>query len=506
MIPKRTALDEQEAKWLIGSVLANPNLAAQVDDLNPEDLSQHDYRIWLKTIQGIHRSGRLPDLVTVAEQLAADGTLEELGGPPQLMWLADKAPYVEHIEYWKKCIRRAAARRKLSSETLALRQMLDDPTATIDEIRERFRTAGSQLDGLTESSSQAVIRSVADVEAVKLDWLWQGRFPLGKISQISGDPGLGKSFLTLDIAARVTRGDGWPDDPTDQTPGSVMIFNSEDDIADTIRPRLEAAGAILGKVFFVEGVVTIDEKRRKRSRQFSLDIDLPYLAKWLKVTEDARLIILDPISAYCGKTDTHKNAEVRAFLSPIAELAARHRVSVICVNHLTKGGGTKAVYRSMGSLAFNAAARAVWSVNRDLDDPDRRLLLPAKMNLCKETTGIAYRIVDGHLAWEESPVPMTADEFLQQEVAKSEESGQTKTARQEAIDFLRDLLAEGPRPSKDVIAEAKEFGHTEKTIRRAFKDLGGKPGKTGFEGGWVWSLDSAEGGHEDAKMPTRQAG
>lgn len=504
MIQKRTAIDEVHGKWLIGAVIQNPELAAQVDDLDPEDLSQHDQRTWLRAIQTLYRAGRRPDSLTIAEQLTAEGTFEDLGGVHQVMQLVADAPYIAHIDEWKPLIRKAAARRRLDSETLAIGQMFNDPTIPTATIKQRLLDAASQLDEGLDPTPHAVIRSIADVASIPLEWLWPGRIPLGKICQVAGDPGLGKSFLTVDIAARVSRGDGWPDNPLfSQSPGSVMIFNSEDDIADTIRPRLESASACLEKIFFVEGVVSFDAKtNKKRSRQFSLDVDLPYLAKWLAETSDARLIIIDPISAYCGSTDTHRNSDVRAMLSPVADLAARHRVAVVCVNHLSKGGGTKAVYRSMGSLAFAAAARAVWSVNRDLDDSERRLLLPAKMNLCKETSGMAYRIVDSRLAWEPSPVQMTADDYLYQEFARSGESDDRKSARQEATDFLREFLSQGSRPSKDVIAEAKELGHAEKTIRRAFKDLGGKTTKAGFDGGWQWSLNLTEVALENTKMPT----
>ena len=503
MIPKRTSIDETQGNWLIGAVIKNPDLAGEVDDLDPEDLSLHDQKVWLRAIQKLYRSGCRPDHLAIAEQLTADGTFEDLGGVHEVMRLATDSPYIVHIDEWKPHIRKAAARRRLGFEHLAIGQMLDDPTVPADQIKQRLLNAAAQIDEAADLSPHAVVRSIADVEAVQLEWLWPGRIPLGKLTQIAGDPGLGKSFLTIDISARVSRGDGWPDNPHFiQAPGSVMIFNSEDDIGDTIRPRLEAASGCLEKIFFVEGVVSFDQRNgRKRSRQFSLDVDLPFLEKWLKSTPDARLIVIDPISAYCGATDTHRNSDVRSMLSPLTDLAARHRVAVVSVNHLTKGGGTKAVYRSMGSLAFNAAARAVWSVNRDLDDSERRLLLPAKMNLCKESNGAAYRIVDSRLSWEESPVLMTADDYLSQEATKAGESGDRKSARQEAIDFLREYLSSGPRPSKEVIAEAKEHGHTEKTVRRAFKDIGGKPTKSGFEGGWEWSLDSAEVAHEDAKMP-----
>ena len=385
-----------------------------------------------------------------------------------------------------------------AAEPVSMREEIEALTATVEAVQVEAVALVHDL------LPHAVIRRMSEVQPIPLEWLWPGRFPLGKISLVAGDPGLGKSFLTMDIAARITRGEPWPDDSSVRsTAGSVMIFNSEDDIADTIRPRLDDAGADVEKVYFVEGVVSYDPTtKQKRSRGFSLDVDLPFLAKWLQTTPDSRAIFIDPISAYCGGTDSHKNAEVRAMLSPLAELAARHRVAVVCVTHLAKGNGTKAVYRAMGSLAFAAAARAVWSVNRDLDDPDRRLLLPAKMNLCRETNGMAYRIVDGRIHWEASPVEMTADDYLQHESSQATESLTAKSARDEAIEWLREALAGGDKASKEILADGKENGHTEKMLRKSLKAIGGRAVKTGFEGGWLWSLGSAEDGRlspEDAE-------
>ena len=384
---------------------------------------------------------------------------------------------------------------------------LHGDAAEPDSMRQEIAALAAKVDAVSVILNllpHAVIRRMSDVDPIPLEWLWAGRFPLGKISLVAGDPGLGKSFLTIDIAARITRGESWPDDSSVRsTAGSVMIFNSEDDIADTIRPRLDDAAADVEKVYFVEGVVSYDPTtKQKRSRGFSLDLDLPFLAKWLETTPDARAIFIDPISAYCGGTDSHKNAEVRAMLSPLSELAARHRVAVICVTHLAKGNGTKAVYRAMGSLAFAAAARAVWSVNRDLDDPDRRLLLPAKMNLCQETSGLAYRIVDGRIHWEASPIAMTADDYLVNEQSKANESSSAKSARDEAIEWLRDALAGGDKQSKEILADGKENGHAEKMLRKSLKAIGGRAVKTGFDGGWLWSLGSGEDGRlspEDAQ-------
>jgi hypothetical protein len=329
----------------------------------------------------------------------------------------------------------------------------------------------------------AVTRRLKDVEREKLTWLWPGRIPIGKLTLLAGDPGLGKSFVTLDMAARVSRGDGWPDVPLlKQTPAGVLLFNAEDDLADTIAPRLDKMQADDRNIIAIEGVSLLGERRH-----FSLESDLPRLAEVLDENPDTKLAVIDPISAYTGKVDSHNNTEVRGLLAPLAELAGRFHLAIVAVTHLSKSGGTKAVYRAMGSLAFAAAARAVWVIAKDQDDPQRRLLLPSKLNLSQDPDGLAYRIKEGCVAWETDPVHMHADDACAAELQAS--GGKPRgSERREAKEWLIDELAAGRRPSKEIIEYGKECGFSEKTLRRAYAEIGVKPTKESFDGQWLWRL------------------
>ena len=350
-----------------------------------------------------------------------------------------------------------------------------------------------------EIRPQIVSRRLSEVEPDELDWLGLERVPLGKLTLLAGDPGLGKSFLTLDMAARVSRGEPWPDDPATLQPvGSVILFSAEDDLADTIRPRLDKADADVSRIMAVEGVQWSDAEHDESGvRHFSLENDLPRLEELITENPGTRLVVIDPISAFCGRTDSHKNSEVRALLSPLAQLASKHSVAVVAVTHLSKSMNNKAVYRAMGSLAFAAAARAVWAVTKAQNDPDRRLLLPVKMNLSPNETGLAYSIINGRVEWEPDPVQLTAEDAFAAEI---ENVGNGKgQERREAAEFLREELANGPRPSKEIIGDAKERGISVKTLRRAYKDMSGKPQKNGMTGGWEWGLPS-EDAHEDAEV------
>ena len=314
-------------------------------------------------------------------------------------------------------------------------------------------------------------------------------------------PEVDKALGSLDIAARVSRGWAWPD-ARDQpgTLGSVVLLTAEDDPADTIRPRLDAAGADPDKVHVLQAVERYDaEAKQKTTRSFSLERDLPALEQGIVGLNDCRLVIIDPISAYLGRIDSHKNADVRAVLAPLAELAQRLRVAVLAVSHLNKTGGP-AMYRTMGSLAFIAAARAAWGVVKDKDDPSRRLMVPIKNNLASDTGGMAYAITTSEknvplLAWEPEPIHVTADEVMS--TAPAAAGGQ----RTDAKGWLSKRLAGGPVEADTIQQEAEAKGISIRTLNRAKAQLAVGSFKEGFGGKWCWQLPSGPAeSHEDCQL------
>jgi putative DNA primase/helicase len=265
------------------------------------------------------------------------------------------------------------------------------------------------------------LRRVSDITPRPVRWLWPGRIPRGKVTMFAGHPGLGKSQLALAIAAIVTTGGRWPVDGTRAEHGSALILSAEDDAEDTIRPRLDAAGADLTQCHVIGGVRELRNGGRETRRGFSVMDDLPLLAAQLARIGDAALVVIDPITAYLGATDSHRNAEVRAALAPLAELAAQYRVAVLTISHLRKSLDGEAILRVSGSLAFVATARAAYIVTRDPGDMTRRLLLPAKNNLGDDRSGYAYRIepatvtggiVTSRIVWAPDVVTVTVDEVM----------------------------------------------------------------------------------------------
>ncbi len=344
----------------------------------------------------------------------------------------------------------------------------------------------------TKSPASLVVRRASEITPRPISWLWPGRIALGKQTIIAGEPGLGKSQLTCAIAAAVTTGGGWPGNEGTAPLGSVIILSAEDDAADTIRPRLDAAGADPKRVYIVSAVKAEREGGR---RSFNLQADLQLLEREIERIGEVRLVIIDPVSSYLGKVDSHKNAELRAVLEPIGEMAARHRVAVVSVTHLSKGGGGPANNRFIGSIAFVAAARAAYIVARDPDDQERRLFLPTKNNVGPERKGLGFRvgttatpsgIVAPAIFWDATPVTLSCDEVLAASAVPADQGG--AHARGEAESFLSSLLANGPVPTNTVKSEAKAAGLSWATVRRAKDQLGVAVAKTGLDDGWVWAL------------------
>lgn len=340
--------------------------------------------------------------------------------------------------------------------------------------------------------SGLLFRCVADVKARPVRWLWPGRIARGKVSMLAGHPGLGKSQACISLAAIVSTGGLWPVDRTSCERGRVLIFSAEDDAEDTIRPRLEAAGADLSRCHILEAVGVREADGTVTRRGFSLTNDLPRLAAKLAELGDVALVIIDPVTAYLGETDSHKAADVRAVLAPLGEVAARHGAAIVAVSHLRKSGAGEALLQVTGSLAFVAAARAAYIVGKDQTDPARRLMLPVKNNLGDDQTGYAFRIESvglpggirtSRVTWEAERVTMTADEALAP--AQATEERDTVT---EAAEFLRSLLADAPMPAKRVYIEGRGAGHSERAIRRAQKLLGIESEKAGLREGWQWRL------------------
>jgi hypothetical protein len=332
-------------------------------------------------------------------------------------------------------------------------------------------------------SNASVIR-LSDVEAESIDWIWPGRIARGKKTLIAGDPGEGKSTVTIDIAARITRGSTWPDGGR-APQGNVLILCAEDGITDTVRPRIDRQGGDASAVYVLEGV-----RDGSGVRHLNLALDLAALEQAI-VQVQPQLVIIDPITAYLGKTDSYKDAEVRGLLAPILALLAKHRAALLTVAHLSKDQQKAALHRPGGSIAFVAAARLVFAVATDPNDDSRRILCPLKANLCAKAPSLAFRLPDGAIAWDASePVTVDAETLLRPVQQDHEE----RTGAEQIIAELLEDETSWPLDAKVAMEAAQAHGISERTMRRTAGRLGIRISRVGFgaKGRWVWNRPIAD--------------
>jgi hypothetical protein len=372
-----------------------------------------------------------------------------------------------------------------------------------ESIRSSDRPFGSETypprEGKADTSgggSQLISRRADHIVPKRIEFLWQGRIARGKHTAIAGEPGNGKSQLSVYVAATVSRGGDWPCGEGRSPVGNVIIFNAEDGADDTVVPRLVAAGAVLGRIHIVNAV-----RQATGRRTFNLQSDLALLEQKIAEIGDVALVIIDPISSYMGKTDSHKNAEVRGALEPLSEMAARLNVAILSITHFSKSGAgtnSKALHRFIGSIAFVGAPRAAFAVIEDTDSEGRILFLHAKNNMASKPQGLAYRLVqafvDGasgqaivasYVVWDNEPVTVSADEAL-----RATDGGGDRSAATEAEEFLRDKLSAGPVPAKEAEEHARVIGIAPRTLARARKKVGVIAEKAGMKEGWIWRLRS----------------
>ncbi len=334
-------------------------------------------------------------------------------------------------------------------------------------------------------SGKRIIVLASEIEPRSVEWLWPGRIPLGKLTTFAGNGGLGKTMVLTDIAAKITNGTTWPDGSSGNTSGKVLYVSGEDDPEDTLVPRLIAAGGKRENVaYFIPEILG----------KFTL-ADLPALDMALdQLGEKCLLVAIDPPTAYLGGANDHKNSELRQLLSPLAAWAAKRKVAVVFITHVTKPQAAKveAIMRVLGSVAWVNAVRAAHMFATDPEDDNRCLFVPMKSNLGKRRKGIAYQvqeidssIVDGpaRVAWL-GEIDTTANEAV---------SGFRNAKKRDVIasEWLAERFQERLEwPSKELAADAKNEGISWNALVEA-KDLLGcpKPRKiTAMNGSthWVW--------------------
>lgn len=339
-----------------------------------------------------------------------------------------------------------------------------------------------------DAPKKILLRKVSEVDSQPVEWLWPGYFPKGALCLVDGDPGLGKSFLTLDLAARISVGGMFPTGDRPK-PGGVVLLGYEDAPAYTIRPRLEAMGADLDRVVLLEGVADNKGPRLPNVTDISA-------IREAAASVNAGLIVIDPLmAALPGEVDGYSDHDVRSVLAPLAKLAQETGATVLVVRHLNKNQRATALYRGGGSIGIIAAARAAFLVGKDPRDPQVRVLAPLKMNLAPLPPSLRFRLAGTDrevpfLEWLPGPCGLSAEDLLEPPARGSVES---------ASAFLQERLRDGPVAVDIVQREARERGFSVSTLFRARDALGVVSRKVSFKGGWDWRLPDPP--DEDFNLP-----
>jgi len=477
---------------VIGSVIINPDCIDKIAQIVGTDSFYFpENKIIFQAILDMREDSTPIDGVTVRNRLEENKQLEEIGGVDYLANILDSIPHSENAEYYSKMVQEKVSRRRFNAAIENIKQ-LSDSDEPLGECISQVKQIANGLQGAIDGiDSEAVIVNLNDIETKAIHWLWFNKIPCGMFTLIFGNPGLGKSFFSLDMAARISSGSLWPDGdgvPDNRAPqGTVVLLTAEDALDTVVKPRLMSLGADVKNIYALEAVRYRDNDGRQKQSFFSLQDDLPALKR--AVRTNTKLIIIDPLSAYFGHgLDTHRDSDIRGVLAPLIDLAEQTGVAVIGVTHLNKNTSGKAVYRALGSIGLIAAARTAWLISEDPNELDsrRRLLVPAKQNILIDPSGLAFEIVDGKVIYEHDPVHTTADEAL---------SGSTVTApkREFAIEWLRENLTPGKSiSSNEIKQQAKKAGITEGTLDAAKREIGVETfpltqpdGKTSA---WFWRL------------------
>lgn len=376
-----------------------------------------------------------------------------------------------------------------------------EPLPTIDipqwlrESVARWIEAYKAKQSLQPTDKRSVtLVSFSDIEEKPVEWLWDQYLPLGKLTLLAGSGGTGKSTIAFSFAGTVSNGGTWPDGSCCNTAGNVLIWSSEDDPADTIKPRLLAVCANVRRCCAIRGATD----KQGVGRSFDPATDMSELREAVLSIGGISLLIIDPIvSAVTG--DMNKANDVRRSLQTFVDFAAEMNCAVLGITHFAKAtAGKDSAERILGSSAFKDFSRTALVVAKN-DETNERALARAKSNLSADADGFSYsiealqlhkNIVATRIVWGDALKGSARSILAKIEGDGREDGDKMKAAKQ----FLIEMLRNGALPAKELLKQAREgYGITEDTLRRAYKEIGVKPNRVGFgsNGAWMWALPSA---------------
>jgi putative DNA primase/helicase len=490
-----TPFNLEAEQSLLGAILLDREAFDRVAEvLKPEHFYNPDHREVYKLCAEMIGAGKTANRTTIVgllpPKVRGKEAVDFLNG-----LIFEAATFVTAPEY-AKIIRDLAIWRQvkeLGNEIVERASRRDADLEPDRELQEIERKLADLKAGRSHKQSALQSSRASGVEMRALQWLWPNRFAIGKLGLVVGLPDEGKGQLFCNMAATVTRGAKWPCGEGTAPQGNVVLLTAEDDISDTVVPRLSAASADLDRVEIVNMV-----RDGKRNRMFSLATDLDLLRQKIKDVGNVKLVQIDPLTAYLGnvKMDSFRTTDVRAVLSPVVDLAAELKVAIVGIMHFNKNVSIdNALLRISDSLAYGATARHVYAVIDDADSK-RKLVVRGKNNLSAHADrGLAYRFgarmvgTDPEtrqenwapcIEWEPHHVDITASQ------AMAATKDKAPSARDQAKEFLLSVLAGGPMLKTEIEEAADANGISERTLFNAKADLGVVAKRDGPDGKWRW--------------------
>lgn len=480
---------------ILGGIILRNDVLPDLAELEVDNFYDYKHRVVFEAMRNLEAAGKPIDVATLGNEIAKAGKLEAIGGPGFFGELALNTPTVDNVLCYATIIREHSRNRQLAIDigeaAVRVRKQPDEAVQIAADLTERL----TRLRAPTKQHAATKTVCLGDVAPEQVRWLWPARVPFGMLTLIDGDPGLGKSTVTLDLAARVTTGAAMPCDPNGyrRPPASVVLLTAEDHLAATVRPRLDVADADVRRVH----AITAMPRRGDPDAPATLAPEDVSRLESVIVEFRAELVIVDPLMAFLpGEIDAYRDQDVRRTLRPLAAVAERTGAAIVIVRHLRKGSGT-ALYRGGGSIGIVGAARSALMVAVDPDDDGARVIAPSKSNLSQLAPALRWRLVDvggvARVEWLGVADGVTADDLAQ--VTTTRDDDEQRSAIDAAADALRELLEQGKRRTTEVEKDVRAMtGASPITIQRARAKAGVKALREG--GHWYLYIEQGNQGRQ----------
>lgn len=473
-------VEAQHERALLSCLMRDPLVCVPklANSLPLESFRRPAHRAICDAVVGVAADELLYDngivnLDAVADRLRERGKLADAGGKVYLAEVLECECSAASIDYYIDLVRNHWTMRQIHGEVAGLSGEAG-ATGPIAEIKAAIRARAEKLTQICTGYTRTETRTFADVEPKTIDWLFPEVLAAGMLTMMVSEEGVGKSTVTAWVAAKITRGGQWPTEGHVE-PGRVIWFSTEESAEHILAPRFIANGAKRGSIII--GPDAFDTKR-----------DTGWLDAQAEAFPDIRLVVFDPLTNFVSCNE-NANIEVRAALTPLVDFAERRGVCVLGLSHLNKKVDLGMINRTLGSRAWSAVPRMIWTITRPKDEgagDNERLLINVKSNLGPRPDGLKF-VIESSPEYSSVGLAKFSGERTRQSADEKPSTGGRLI--DDAVEWLRGYLADGQSVSSDAVFEAAEAeGFKKNMLYKAKTKLGIKPRPGTFGSDWTWKL------------------